>query len=69
LEQGRPWSAAGNAFEIDKNGVARMKALGKGSISVALKEPVKALHAAEGVYKGQIGRIEVTVLAPPRRRP
>jgi hypothetical protein len=63
------WSAAGNAFEIDKNGVARMKALGKGSISVALKEPVKALHAAEGVYKGRSARIECTCSAPPSKAP
>ena len=36
---------------------------------MALKEPVKALHAAEEVYKGTIARIEVTVLGAASKAP
>jgi hypothetical protein len=63
------WGGSGDVVEIDKNGVARMKALGRASLSVGLKEPVTAVHAAEGVYKGTIARIDVTVLGAASKTP
>lgn len=63
------WSAIGDAVEVDKNGVVRMKALGKGSITVELTKPVEALHAPEGLYKGTLARIDVTVLGTASKAP